>query len=98
MGAVPVVAAGAAVVAVVAAGALIAIAMWRRREWLGGRRLALGRGAAERSSGRRDDPGGLGTHAQHATAAGGEDLEVEIVQTDPEGFAGFAKGLLDGLA
>ena len=37
------------------------------------------------AAGRGDDPGGLGAHAQHAPAARGQDLEVEVIETaDPE--------------
>src|SRR6185436_17070308 len=50
----------------------------------------------KRGTWRGDDPGRLGAHAHHATAAGGQDLEVEIIETaHPKGLAGGSDGLLD---
>ena len=72
--------------------------MGGRRQRNLGRGLALGRGAAESGSGSGQDAGGLGAHAQHAPAARGQDLEVELVEADAELVAGAAQGLLDGLA
>jgi hypothetical protein len=61
-------------------------------------RFPLWRDATERRSRRGNDSGRLGAHAENAPTAGGEDLEVELVESDAEGFAGFAERLLDGLA
>jgi hypothetical protein len=68
-----------------------------RKRGCGGR-LALRRGAAECRSWRRHDPGGLGAHAEHPPAAGGQDLEVELVEADRELLSSVAEGLLDGLS
>ena len=66
------------------------------RRWRGGGRVAARRRSAKRRARRRDDAGRLGAHAQHAPAAGGQDLEVEIIEAaDPEGLAGGSDGLLD---
>src|SRR6185503_8602917 len=43
-------------------------------------------------------PGRLGTHAEHAAAARGEDLKIEIVHPHAELLAGGAEGLFDGLS
>jgi hypothetical protein len=60
--------------------------------------LTLRRGTAERRSGRCDNSGRLGAHAEDAPAARGQDLEIELVQANREFLASVAKGLLDGLA
>jgi hypothetical protein len=79
---------------VIATGA----AVHGRRERRSGGGLALWRGTTERRPGRRDDPGWLRAHPQDAPAAGGQDLEVELVKPDRELLASVPKGLLDGLA
>jgi hypothetical protein len=57
------------------------------------------RGCATQQGARsRQDPGGFGAHAQHAPAAGGQDLEVEFVETNAELFPSSAQGFLDRLA
>src|SRR5439155_16140570 len=68
-----------------------------KRHGLG--RLAPRRAAAEGGPGRRDDAGWLGAHAQHASAARGQDLEIEVVERrHTEGLARVPQSLLDGLS
>jgi hypothetical protein len=69
-----------------------------RRERDGGGRIALWRGAAQGGPGCGNDPCRLGTHAQDAPAAGGQDLEVEVIELGPKRLSGEAKRLLDGLS
>ncbi|OGO56155.1 MAG: hypothetical protein A2V84_13395 [Chloroflexi bacterium RBG_16_70_13] len=86
-------------VAITNARPILAILAGRwRRQRSGRSRLALRGGAAKLGAGRGEDPGRLGAHAQHAPAAGREDLEVEVVEAGAEGLAGESEGLLDGLA
>jgi hypothetical protein len=66
---------------------------WRQRPGRGG--IPLRGCTAQLGSGRGQDPRRLCAHAEDATAAGREDLEVEIVQSDPEGLTGLAEGVLD---
>ena len=70
---------------------------WRRQRPLRGG-LALRGSATELGSWRGQDPGGLRAHPQDATAARGQDLEVEIVEADPERLAREPQGLFDTLA
>jgi hypothetical protein len=92
-----VVASGSVIARAVVARAVVA---WpgRWREWDGRGGFALRGCAAECRTGRSDDPGGLRAHAQDASAAGRQDLEVEVVQVRTEGLAGEFQGLFDGLA
>jgi hypothetical protein len=69
---------------------------WGKRH--GGRGLTLRRGTTEGRAWGGHDPGGLRAHAEDAPAARGQDLEVQIVELGPKGFARQAKGLLDGLS
>ena len=65
---------------------------------MGGRRVALRSRAAEGGTRRRNDPSRLGAHAEHATAARGQDLEVELVKADAELAARGPESLFDCLA
>ena len=70
-----------------------------RRQWGCGGRLTPRCRATQRRARRGDDPRGLGAHAQHAPAARGQYLEVELVEAgDVERLARHAQCLLDGLA
>ena len=89
--------AAAVVAAAVRGRAPVAVGGARQRRGRG--RLAARRGTAQRGAGRGHDAGRLGAHAQHAPAAGGQDLEVEVVEAGhAEGFARGAQGLFDALA
>ena len=72
-----------------------------RRRWQrdAGGGLTTWRSATQRRARRGYDPGWLGAHAEHASSAMGQDLEVKVVQArDPEGRHGLLDGVLDGLA
>jgi hypothetical protein len=62
------------------------------------RRLALRSSAAQKRAGSSEDSGGFGAHPKHPAAAGGQDLEVELIETDAELFSSSAEGFLDRLA
>jgi predicted RNA-binding protein Jag len=50
------------------------------------------------TAGSRHDPGGLGSHAEDAAAARGQNLEIEVVQLDAELLSGILERLFDALA
>jgi hypothetical protein len=70
----------------------------RGRKRHGGGGFTLGRGTTEQGARSRKDPGGLGTHAQDAAATRRQDLEIELVKTNTELFAGAAESFFDRLA
>jgi hypothetical protein len=53
-----------------------------------GRGFTLGRGAAERGAGSRKDSGRLGAHPKNTPATGGQDLEIEFVETHTKFVSG----------
>jgi hypothetical protein len=61
------------------------------------RRLALGRGTTQQGAGSSKDSGGFGAHPKNPAAAGGQDLEVELIETDAELLSSSAEGFLDRL-
>jgi hypothetical protein len=84
------------VVAVVSRAVLPIVGGRRQRDLGGG--FSLGSGAAEQRSRSRENPGGLGAHAQNAAAARRQDFEVELVEAHTELFSGPPQSLLHGLA
>jgi hypothetical protein len=74
------------------------LARRRRRQGRAGSGITFRSGAAERRSGRGDDPGRLGAHAEHSAAARRQDLEIEIVQLDAELLSRGLQRLFDALA
>jgi len=64
----------------------VVVAIPRRWWWQGplGGGFPLRGGPAELRAGRREDAGRLGAHAEDTPAPRGQDLEVEVVEPDPE--------------
>ena len=71
-------------------------------DWSGKRNLGsgfpLGSRASQKRSRRRQNPGGLGAHAQDASASRGQDFEVQLIEAHAKFFAGPAQSFFNGLA
>jgi len=81
----------------IAPGSVLAVVDGRGQRSLSGG-FSLGSGAAQRGPGSGQDTRGLSAHPEHAAAARGQDLEIELVEADTKLVSGSSKSFLHRLA